>query len=73
MEREDTFNLEETLRQVDLYAETAFSKCPIPKQSKVFYHFYEWSSWRFYLKAIRHRDWASIKGYIYQTYFAPAE
>lgn len=28
---------------------------------KVFYHYNEWFGWRFYLKAIRNRDWKSIK------------
>ena len=72
MER-GTFNLEETMRRIDLYAETSYSKLPIPEQSKVFYHIHEWSDWRFYLKAIRHRDWRSIKRHIYQIYFAPID
>lgn len=31
-------------------------------KEKVFYNHNEWSGWRFYLKAIRHRDWDSILG-----------
>ena len=43
---------------------TAFSKLPIPDQSKVFYQLNEWSGWRFYKKAIKYRDWKSIKQHI---------
>lgn len=58
------FSLEKTLKEIDLYAETAYSKLPIPNQSKVFYHLNEWSGWRFYLRALRHGDWKSIKGHV---------
>jgi hypothetical protein len=66
-----TFNLKETLEKIDLYAEVAYSKEPIPGMSKVFYRFSEWSGWRFYLKALRHRDWKSIRGHIKNEYLSP--
>jgi hypothetical protein len=28
---------------------------------KVFYNYNEWVGWRFYLKAIKNKDWKSIK------------
>lgn len=40
------------------------------KTPKPFYHFHEWTGWRFYLKAIRYGDWLSIKQHIKNTYFA---
>jgi hypothetical protein len=64
--KKQTFDLNKTLEQINLYAETAYSKLPIPKQSKVFYHINEWSGWRFYLKAIRNKDWESIKYHIWK-------
>jgi hypothetical protein len=57
---EKQFDLEKTLKDIDIYAETQYSHLPIPNQSKVFYRINEWSGWRFYLKAIRHRDWKSL-------------
>ena len=67
-------NLEETLE--------TYSKLPIPGlsvmttglyQSKVFYHLNEWYGWRFYLKAIRNRDWKSLFGHIKTEYFTPTK
>ena len=63
------WDMSETLKKIDLYAEVAYSKEPIPRQSKVYYSLHEWSGWRFYLKAVRHKDWRSIKSHILSTYF----
>lgn len=35
---------------------------------KVFYDMREWSGWRFYAKALRHRDWRSIIYHIRNTF-----
>ncbi len=69
MEKE--FDINETLKKIDLYAETMYSKLPIPHQSKVYYRLEEWSGWRFYLKALRHKDWKSIKSHIKSNWLTP--
>lgn len=63
-ENKDNWSLEDTLEKIDLYADVAYSKEPIPGQSKVFYYPHDWSGWRFYLKALKHNDWRSIKSHI---------
>ena len=63
-EHQEHQKVENALDKMDLYTDTAYSKVPIPGKSKVFYFMHEWSGWRFYVKAIRHRDWQSIKGHI---------
>ena len=65
------FNLEETLKKIDLYAEVAYSKLPIPNQSKVFYHLSEWSGWRFYKKALKNKDFKSIWSHLKSEYLTP--
>lgn len=62
------FNIENLLQEIDLYIETAYSKLPIPEKSKVFYRLEEWSGWRFYLKALRNKDWNSIVHHLKSTY-----
>ena len=62
------FNYNETLETIKKYAEDSFREMTSKEREiadkKLFYHFNEWSGWRFYLKAIKHRDWRSIKGHI---------
>jgi hypothetical protein len=36
-------------------------------KKKIFYHWSELGGWRFYLKAIRHRDWRSLRSHIRAT------
>lgn len=71
MKEEQQFSLDDTLKHINLYGETMYSKSPIPKQSKVFYRIEEWSGWRFYFKAIKHKDWRSIIGHIRNEYLTP--
>lgn len=42
---------------------------PESNKKKIFYNYYELSGWRFYLKAIRNKDWSSLKEHITDIYF----
>lgn len=56
------FIYKDILREVEKYADSMVYDNFDTK--KVFYHYNEWSGWRFYLKAIRHGDWKSIIAHI---------
>lgn len=53
----------------DLATMASIQRAAFPSKKKVFYKYYEWSGWRFYLKAIRHGDWRSIREHIKDIYF----
>jgi hypothetical protein len=60
------FSQQETIQKIDSYLKSDLcrSKTPIKNPNKVFYHYSEWSGWRFYKKAVMNRDWKSIVGHI---------
>lgn len=53
----------DTIRIIEEFA-NAHINPPNEGKAKVFYHYTEWSGWRFYLKAIRNKDWKSLKNHI---------
>lgn len=61
--------MKKIVKRINNYTETAYSKLPLPEQSKVFYSLDEWSGWRFYLKALRYKDFRSILHHIKRSYF----
>jgi hypothetical protein len=54
------FKLKQTIDEIEKYANACFEQNHKNLKEKPFYHYYEWSGWRFYLKALRYRDWKSI-------------
>lgn len=56
------FELRKTIEQIKNSIKNNYSAHKV--LNKPFYNFYELSGWRFYLKAIRYKDWRSIKKYI---------
>jgi len=54
-----TFNVNKTIKEIESYLTEAYN-IEAPIIDKLFYHFNEWSGWRFYIKAIKYRDWKSI-------------
>ena len=54
----EEFELRKTIEQISASIKNSYSAQKLLK--KPFYHYYEWSGWRFYLKAIRYGDWKSI-------------
>lgn len=59
-------SVEKVIRNLKKYEEEHFMDTTpviVNKKSKVFYHYTEWSGWRFWLKAIRHLDFASMKSH----------
>lgn len=63
------FNEKETIEKIDAYLEVNFVQPPKNGRKKVFYGIKYLRGWRFYLKALWHRDWASIKSHIRNIYF----
>lgn len=59
-----TFHEKRTIAEIEEYVNAEFHKGDQARKEKVFYHYNEWVGWRFYLKALRHRDWASIRQHI---------
>ena len=55
----DKFNQGKTIKRIEEYVNCYFE--PVKEQRKVFYHYNEWTGWRFYKKALLNKDWASIK------------
>ena len=62
------FKQSETIIKIEEYVNAPFSNGDQVGKNKVFYHYNEWMGWRFYLKALRHRDWHSIKGHILSNF-----
>lgn len=60
---------QQTIDSVDSVMEKRFEKGDPQQKRKVFYHYYEWSGWRFYWKAITRLDWKSLFGHVRATYF----
>lgn len=61
------FNEQEAMKMIDTYINKRYQTVEL--NDKVFYQLNELWGWRFYLKALRHRDFASIKGHIKREYF----
>jgi hypothetical protein len=61
------WNQKDTFKGVDLYVNSKF--VANEKKDKLFYHYTEWSGWRFWLKAIKHLDFPSMRSQI-EFYFA---
>lgn len=56
---------DKTMKCINEYIDSHYEPTPCKmSKRKVFYHYTEWSGWRFYLKALRHGDWRSIIGHI---------
>lgn len=58
------FSIDKTIGEIEQYANKMYEQNTKELVKKPFYHYYEWSGWRFYLKAIKYKDWKSIKGHI---------
>lgn len=61
------FSMDKTIQEIEEYANAHFN-VGRNDSDKVFYSYTEWYGWRFYLKALRHKDWKSIKGHIKSVY-----
>ena len=57
------FKLEKTIKEIQEDWINPYFHADNPV--KVFYNWNELSGWRFYLKAIRNKDWKSLKVYIF--------
>ena len=57
------FRLEQTIKEIEEYVNAKY-QVDDSYVNKPFYHYNEWNGWRFYLKALKYRDWKSIKGHI---------
>ena len=54
------FRIEQTIKDIEKYANAKYQSDD-SYVNKPFYHYNEWFGWRFYLKALKYRDWKSIK------------
>jgi hypothetical protein len=57
------WNQQEIVNEIDLYVNQRYTPTKEAKD-KIFYHYTEWRGWRFWLKALRYRDWPSIKSHM---------
>lgn len=64
------FLMKKQIEKIDAFIKETHQVAPIDNSGKLktFYNYTEWSGWRFYLKAIRNRDWQSIKNHVKNTY-----
>jgi hypothetical protein len=58
------FRYKQTIKEIEEYANAVFVKNHKELKDKPFYHYNEWFGWRFYLKALRYKDYKSIWGHI---------
>lgn len=58
------FNVKNTIADIENYVNASFAINQEKGTEKVFYHIEEWSGWRFWLKAIKNKDFASMKSHL---------
>lgn len=58
------FNVKNTIADIENYVNDSFAVNQDQGREKVFYHFNEWSGWRFWLKAIKNKDYASMRSHL---------
>lgn len=63
------FSQTKTIKDIEEYVNAHFHKGDAARKEKVFYHYNEWNGWRFYLKALTHKDWRSLTEHIRSSYF----
>lgn len=51
-------NIKEKIKEIEEHVNCHFHA---NNDKNVFYKYNEWTGWRFYVKAIRNKDWKSIK------------